>query len=63
MSALLDAVEIARERRDAAERAFRETLARACEAHSLRVVARYAGMSHAGVRWLISHDKRKGKVS
>ena len=62
MSALLDAVEIARERRDAAERAFRETLERACESHSLRVVARAAGLSHNGVRWLIGQDKRKGKV-
>lgn len=62
MSALLDAVEIARERRDAAERAFREALERAAEHHSLRTVARYAGLSHNGVRWLIGHDKRKGKA-
>jgi hypothetical protein len=62
MSALLDAVEIARERRDAAERAFREALERACERHSLRVVARAARMSHTGVKWHIERDKRKGKA-
>lgn len=65
MSALLDAVTQARELRDAAgadwERAdaeFRRSLARAHEQHSLREIGRAAGLTFAGVRYLIQHAER-----
>lgn len=61
MSALLDAVEIARERRDAAEQAFRETVRRARESHSLAQIGRAAGMTKNGVRWITGEDERSRK--
>lgn len=52
MSAYLEAVAQARDRRADAEQEFRAALMRAREHHSLREIAPYAGMTYAGVQWL-----------
>lgn len=68
MSALLQAVEIARERRDVAQADYaqadaglRAAIVRAREEHSLRQIARAAGVTYNGVRHLAGEDVRKGK--
>jgi hypothetical protein len=57
MSTLLEIVHEARELRDEAERAFRLALVRAKARHSLREIAGAAGLSFAGVRWLIQRER------
>lgn len=56
---LLEGVSEARELRDAAAEEFRLALIMARSAGcSLRQIARAAGMSHQGVRWLLGEDPR-----
>lgn len=64
MSVYLEAVAQAREHRDTthqdasqADREFRAALARAAQHHSLREIARYAGVTFAGVKWLIDQKE------
>lgn len=63
-TAYLDAVRAARELRDtlehdtqAAEHDFRLALVRAYRHHSLREIAPAAGLTHAGVRYLITQTE------
>lgn len=57
MSTLLEVVHEARELRDSAEKEFRRALVRASEHHSLREIARVAGMSFSGVAWHLKREK------
>lgn len=57
MSVLLDAVQEARELRDVADREFRKALTRASEQHSLREIGRAAGLSFAGVRFILRRER------
>ena len=64
MSVYLEAVEQARERRDAthqadaeAQAAFVAALTVARQHHSLRKIAAAAKLSHSGVQWLIDHKE------
>jgi len=59
MSAYLEAVAQAAERRTTSEAEFRAALIRASEHHSLREIAKHAGLSHAGVAW---HLKEGGII-
>lgn len=58
MSVYLEAVEQAREHRTHAEHEFRAALARAAEHHSLRQIAPHAGLSHAGVAFLLKTKEK-----
>jgi len=59
VSALLEAVALARELRDSAEREFRSALVRAKVegGHSLSQLGRAAQMSRAGVNYLIRRER------
>ena len=65
VSAYLEAVAQAREQRDETGRANETAqanlvaaLARAHQHHSLREIAPYAGMTYAGVAWLIKQQTK-----
>lgn len=64
MSAYLEAVEQAREKREAthaadqaAQAAFVQALTVARQHHSLRKIAQAAGISHSGVKWLLDQQQ------
>jgi hypothetical protein len=57
VSVLLEAVAEARELRQQAEREFRRALVRAAEAHSLREIARVAGITFSGVAYLLRRER------
>lgn len=64
MSVYLEAVAQAREHRDTthqtsaqADAEFRAALARAAQHHSLREIARHAGITFSGVKWIIDQKE------
>jgi hypothetical protein len=58
VSAFLEAVQHARELRDAAARNFRDALVRAKqEGHSLSELGRAAGLTRAGVAYLLRRER------
>jgi hypothetical protein len=57
MSALLEAITLARDLRDSAEREFRTALVNAKERHSLSELARAGGLSRAGVQYLLRRER------
>ena len=58
MSAFLEAVSSARKLRDLANRSFREALIRAKEeGHSLSELGRAAGLTRAGVAYLLRRER------
>jgi hypothetical protein len=58
VSAFLEAVQHARHLRDLAEQGFRETLVRAKqEGHSLSELGRAAGLTRAGVQYLLRRER------
>jgi len=58
VSAFLEAVQHARNLRDLADRSFREALVRAKqEGHSLSELGRAAGLTRAGVAYLLRRER------
>lgn len=58
-SVYLEAVAQAREKRQDAEAEFRAALLRATTHHSLAQIASHAGLSRAGVAWLVKAERTK----
>lgn len=57
MSAYLEAVAQARERRAQSEADFRAAVVRAAQHHSLRQIAPHAGMTFSGVQAVLNREK------
>ena len=57
MSAFLEAVTIARELRDSAEKEFRSALVRARAHHSMSEVGRAAGLTRQGIAYLLRRER------
>ncbi len=58
MSVYLEAVAQSAERRASSEAEFRAALVRATDHHSLSQIATSAGLSKAGVAWLVKTERK-----